>query len=147
MAAADRIARRRGAAGLTMRLLAEELGVSAMAAYRYVDGREELGALVLDRLFAELLERLDQAAPVRERLEAAARLLGRRPGLADELVDGVLVTQPHVARWLALLDERVPGPGARASLWLVRGAARDQDAMPWLRLLADALEAEADVAG
>ncbi|MGX6447054.1 TetR/AcrR family transcriptional regulator [Patulibacter sp. S7RM1-6] len=139
--AADRVARERGAAGLTMRRLAQELGVSGMAAYRYVGGRDELGALLLDRLFAEALDALGSDAPLRELLEVPVRALRRRAGLGDELDGPALVAGPHVARWYALVEERAPGPGARAALWIVRGAAREADTtMPWLRHLADALD-------
>ncbi|WP_210495209.1 TetR family transcriptional regulator [Patulibacter sp. SYSU D01012] len=135
---ADAVARRVGAAGMTMRLVAAELGVSAMAAYRYLDGREQLGALLLDRVFAGL--DADVSRPLADVLDDAARALAERPGLADELVEDVLVTQPHVRAWTDALEQRLHRPGARAALWLVRGAARDHDARPWLRLMAATLD-------
>lgn len=52
VAAALRFIDRDGAQGLTMRALAQALGVGAMALYRYVSGREDL----LEAVVAELLE-------------------------------------------------------------------------------------------
>lgn len=140
--AADAVARRHGATRMTMRLVAEELGVSAMAAYRYIDGRAQLGALLLDRIFAGL--RADEEVPLDQALEAAARALGQRPGLAAELDEEAIATQPHVRAWITELELRLHPPGARAALWLVRGAAHDRDALPWLRLLAGSLDAASD---
>jgi TetR/AcrR family transcriptional regulator, tetracycline repressor protein len=48
--AALRVARRVGLDGLSMRMVAEELGVSAMAAYRHVPNREALVSLAADQL-------------------------------------------------------------------------------------------------
>lgn len=48
--AAVRIADRDGLPGLSMRLLATELGLGAMSLYTYVPGRDELVALMLDRV-------------------------------------------------------------------------------------------------
>ena len=48
--AAIRIADRDGLPGLSMRLLATELGLGAMSLYTYVPGRDELLALMLDRV-------------------------------------------------------------------------------------------------
>jgi AcrR family transcriptional regulator len=50
--AATAVARRVGLDGLTMRMVADELGVSAMAAYRHVPNRESLVSLVADELGA-----------------------------------------------------------------------------------------------
>jgi TetR/AcrR family tetracycline transcriptional repressor len=50
--AALRVAGRVGFDGLTMRMVADELGVSAMAAYRHVPSRETLISMVTDQLSA-----------------------------------------------------------------------------------------------
>jgi AcrR family transcriptional regulator len=50
---------RDGLAGLSMRSVAKELGMSTMALYRYVDDREELERLVVDLV----LETVDTEAP------------------------------------------------------------------------------------
>jgi AcrR family transcriptional regulator len=44
-----------GADALTMRRIASELGVSAMAPYRYVDSKDELLMILVDRLAARLV--------------------------------------------------------------------------------------------
>ena len=54
-----------------------------MAAYRYVDGREELGALLLDRLFAELLDGSQRFDP--DRLHQEAILLATKADIREEL--------------------------------------------------------------
>ncbi|WP_406862727.1 TetR/AcrR family transcriptional regulator [Streptomyces sp. HUAS MG47] len=43
-----------GFAAVTMRRIAAELGVAPMAAYRHVDGKDELWALMVDQVSAEL---------------------------------------------------------------------------------------------
>jgi AcrR family transcriptional regulator len=48
--AAVRIADRDGLPGLTMRLLATDLGLGAMSLYTYVPGRDELVVLMVDRV-------------------------------------------------------------------------------------------------
>jgi TetR/AcrR family tetracycline transcriptional repressor len=73
---------RDGAQRLTMRALAQELGVGAMALYRYVSGREDL----LEAVVAELLE-------------------GVRHDLDDELAQtwqGYLQTLAHASRRVAV---------------------------------------------
>ena len=54
LGAAVRVLDRDGAKGLTMRRVADELGVAAASLYGHVANKEELIQLVLDRLFAEL---------------------------------------------------------------------------------------------
>ena len=61
VAAAIRYIDQHGTQGLTMRGLGHELGVEAMALYRYVSGREDL----LEAVVAKLLEGLnDDLDPV-----------------------------------------------------------------------------------
>lgn len=50
---------RDGAQGLTMRALAQELGVGAMALYRYVSGREDLLEAVVEMLLEDVRQDLD----------------------------------------------------------------------------------------
>ena len=54
VAAAIALADERGLAAVTMRALAERLGVSAMTLYGYVPGKDELIDLMLDALYAEM---------------------------------------------------------------------------------------------
>jgi AcrR family transcriptional regulator len=54
---------RHGLTALTMRRLGKQLGVEAMALYRYVNGREDLLEGIVDRLVAELHLRRDHEQP------------------------------------------------------------------------------------
>jgi len=71
-AAATKLFAEQGYEAVTMRALAEALGVSAMTPYRYVAGKEELFALVRTEAFRRFADRLEQAL-VRGR-EPMARL-------------------------------------------------------------------------
>ena len=51
----------RGADNFNMRLLASELGVSAMTPYRYFRDKDEIISLIRARAFTRLAERLEQA--------------------------------------------------------------------------------------
>ena len=127
--AALRVIARDGADALSMRSLATEMGLSLSAAYRYVEGREEIDALVIDRVFSDLPEGAWSIATL---LSIAAAALRRYPGLAASL-HGSALKQPHVAAWLTKLEDAVPADDLRparvaAALWLVRGAGADPDA-------------------
>lgn len=84
-----------GVDGLTMKALAQELGVTPMAAYRYVDNKQALLELVV----TEVLSRT--VAPTEgtwdERLWGlmwgGIEEMGRYPGLADYLYHGT-ITEP-----------------------------------------------------
>ncbi|MFE0046105.1 GntR family transcriptional regulator [Streptomyces albireticuli] len=71
---AVRIADAQGAAALSMRALAAELGVSTMVLYRYVPGKDDLVLLMADAVFGEVELPAGAPADRRGRLEAAARL-------------------------------------------------------------------------
>lgn len=60
-AAATRLFAARGYDGVTMRALADELGVSAMTSYRYLAGKDELFALVRAEAFRRFGARLERA--------------------------------------------------------------------------------------
>ncbi|MBB5116789.1 hypothetical protein AF335_30070 [Streptomyces eurocidicus] len=68
------IADAQGAAALSMRAVAAGLGVSTMALYRYVPGKNELVALMADAVFGEVEPPAGAPAGWHGRLEAAARL-------------------------------------------------------------------------
>lgn len=72
-----------GLAALSMRNLAAALGVGTMTLYRYVPGRAELVALMVDRVSGEGLDEPRPAEGWRERVTAAAlgewRLYRRHP--------------------------------------------------------------------
>lgn len=62
-----------GIDAVSMRRLARELGVGTMSLYRYVPGKEELLALMLDRVSADTVLPLDKGLSWRDALAAIAR--------------------------------------------------------------------------
>jgi TetR/AcrR family transcriptional regulator, tetracycline repressor protein len=105
VAAAVQVARRVGMGGLTMRLLAEELHASPMAAYRHVPNREALVELVADELLSAVPVPPREAGSWDQRLHQLERAAFRQlAGVArytelampprgphhQRLVDGVL---------------------------------------------------------
>jgi AcrR family transcriptional regulator len=60
-AAATRLFAERGYEGVTMRAVADALGVSAMTTYRYVADKDELFALVRTEAFRRFADRLEAA--------------------------------------------------------------------------------------
>ena len=133
--AAITIARRDGLDTLSMRRLAEELGVSTMAAYRHVAGKDTL----VDDVLEAALGGMDLETSEDTWQEQIAELATRSfevflsvPGLADHL-HGRAFSRPGLVRWLEALsapladagiseDERV---GFVPSLvWQLQGAAR-----------------------
>ncbi|MFF0628884.1 GntR family transcriptional regulator [Streptomyces sp. NPDC004296] len=94
-----------GLRALSMRRVAAEFGVSSMALYRHVAGKNELVLLMADAAFAEV--RLPDPAPAgwRARMEAGARLqwalYRRHPWLAQYLS----ITRPQpMPRAMALIE-------------------------------------------
>jgi AcrR family transcriptional regulator len=63
-----RVIRRKGTAGLTMRDLADELGVSAMAAYYYVHSKDDLLRLVGNHVWGTIKVPPPETGPWYERL-------------------------------------------------------------------------------
>jgi len=81
IAAAVALADAEGLSALSMRRVAEAVGLSAMALYTYVPSKAELIDVMLDRVAAEALDPPPEARTWRERLEFIARqrwLLGQR---------------------------------------------------------------------
>jgi AcrR family transcriptional regulator len=72
VAAALGIADRDGLDALTMRGIADELGVSSMTPYGYVPSKGELLALMLDTVYERMTSTLDHEAGWRERVAAVA---------------------------------------------------------------------------
>lgn len=68
------IADAQGAAALSMRAIAAGLGVSTMALYRHVPGKDELVVLMADAVFGEVELPAGASDGWRGRMEAAARL-------------------------------------------------------------------------
>ncbi len=96
----------RGAAGLSVRAIARELGMVSSAVYRYVASRDELLTLLLVDAYTDLAEAVDRARetvddPWSEDVMAIARA-ARRWAVA------------HPARWALLYGTPVPGYHAPA---------------------------------
>ena len=70
---AIRIADRDGLAGLSMRRVADEVGVTAMTLYGYLPGKAELLDVMADRVFGELAAVAVEAGGWRVALERVAR--------------------------------------------------------------------------
>jgi TetR/AcrR family tetracycline transcriptional repressor len=83
--AARKLIGREGAAGLTMRDLASELGVSPMAAYHYVDGKDDLLRRVGNHVWSLLSVPPPEAGPwylrLRQAIMAEREALAPYPGL------------------------------------------------------------------
>lgn len=78
-----------GSAAVSMRTIAAELGVSTMALYRHVPGKDELVELMADAVFGDVELPVCAATDWRGRLEATARtqwaLYCRHPWLAKAM--------------------------------------------------------------
>src|SRR6201995_5082035 len=89
-----------GAAGLSLRANARDLGMVSSAVYRYVASRDDLLTLLLVDAYSELADAVDEAAagggPWRDQLLAMART-----------ARAWAVDQP--ARWALLYGSPVPG--------------------------------------
>jgi AcrR family transcriptional regulator len=105
--AATKLFARDGYVAVTMRALAEELGVSAMTPYRYLAGKEELFALVREHAFRRFAEHLEGIAPGGSAIERLHRLKARYLRFAIDHSDEYRIMfelrQPDDAeRWPAL---------------------------------------------
>jgi AcrR family transcriptional regulator len=108
--AAVRVVDREGAAALSMRRVAEELGTGPASLYWHVASKDALIDLIIDRVAGEVpLPKPDLAhwqEQLREWLIEARRVFARHPGVAA-LTLGRIPTGPNVMRWaewtLALL--------------------------------------------
>lgn len=97
-----------GAAGLSVRAIARDLGMVSSAVYRYVASRDELLTLLLVDAYSELADTVDRArddasGTWRDQVLAMARA-----------ARGWAVTEP--ARWALLYGSPVPGYHAPAEL-------------------------------
>ena len=111
-----------GAAALSLRAVARELGVVSSAVYRYVASRDELLTMLVVEAYTELGDRVDAAvdaapgAPF-ERFAALARAV-RGWALAEPARYGLLFGSP-VPGYHAPA-ERTTGPGTRVVVRLLR---------------------------
>jgi AcrR family transcriptional regulator len=96
----------RGAAGLSVRAIARDLGMVSSAVYRYVSSRDELLTLLLVDAYSDLADAVDQA----------------RDAVVDVWTDDVIVIAhaartwaiTHPASWALLYGSPVPGYHAPA---------------------------------
>jgi AcrR family transcriptional regulator len=96
----------RGAAGLSVRAIARDLGMVSSAVYRYVSSRDELLTLLLIDAYSDLADAVDRA----------------REGVGDLWSDDVITIAratrrwavAHPSRWALLYGSPVPGYHAPA---------------------------------
>lgn len=88
-AAATRLFAARGYDAVTMRAVADELGVSAMTSYRYLAGKDELFALVRAEAFRRFADRLEAAAgrAASRGLDPATRLIRLKRAYVEFALD------------------------------------------------------------
>lgn len=103
-----------GAAGLSLRAIARDLGMVSSAVYRYVANRDDLLTLLLVDAFCELADRVDRArddgAPWQEQFRAMAH--AARGWAADQPASWALLYGTPVPGYRAP-RERTVGPGTR----------------------------------
>ncbi|WP_432025771.1 TetR/AcrR family transcriptional regulator [Streptomyces sp. 1222.5] len=94
---------RDGLAALSMRAVAQELGMSTMGLYRYVEDRGELERLVVERVLHDVDSGTpDPAASWREQVSVMARRLRDTVGAHPEVVPLTVAHRHHslgVLRW------------------------------------------------
>jgi AcrR family transcriptional regulator len=147
VATAIQIADRNGLGSLSMRTLADELGVTAMSLYGYVPSKAELLDVMADRAYAEITLHRDPAATWQARLAALAqqhwtlllshpwllRISASRPLLGPGMtalydaeltaVDGLGRTDVDMDLIVGLLDDYVRG-AARGAVEAAEAQAR-----------------------
>ncbi|MFE3638516.1 TetR/AcrR family transcriptional regulator [Streptomyces sp. NPDC059168] len=104
---------RDGLAALSMRAVAQELGISTMGLYRYVQDREDLERLVVERVLSDVDTGLpDPGTSWRDQIEVMARRLRDTVGAHPEVIPLSVVHRHHSPaglRWsetvLAVLTE------------------------------------------
>ena len=108
--AALRVLDRVGVAGFTMRVLADELGVSPMAPYYHVGSRDDLIARVAPRPAASVRRPPATTDPWDDRLwtymRAMEDVLSKYPGLSDFLLHRDLTTQGrrYITRCIEVIE-------------------------------------------
>lgn len=99
-----------GAAGLSVRAIARELGMVSSAVYRYVSSRDDLLTLLLVDAYTELADAVDDAV----RVAASGSRWDDRVRAIATAARGWAVAQP--ASWALLYGSPVPGYQAPAEL-------------------------------
>ncbi|WP_425476125.1 TetR/AcrR family transcriptional regulator [Gordonia oleivorans] len=106
--------RTHGAAGLSLRAIARELGVVSSAVYRYVPSRDELLTLLLVEGYTDLGEAVDAAADAAEPADSYVRILA-----VANAIRSWAINDP--ARWALLYGSPVPGYAAPADRTVAPG--------------------------
>ncbi len=115
-----------GAAGLSLRAIARDLGVVSSAVYRYVPSRDELLTMLLVEAYTDVADAVDAAADAvdashrRDRLAAAAAA-ARNWALADPARWALIYGSPVPG--YSAPGERTIGPGTRVPVRLLRECA------------------------
>jgi AcrR family transcriptional regulator len=94
-----------GAAGLSLRAVARDLGMVSSAVYRYVASRDDLLTLLLVDAYSELADAVDGAT-------AAVRSWRDQLLAIAHATRAWAIDQP--ARWALLYGSPVPGPTVRS---------------------------------
>ncbi|HUQ02409.1 MAG TPA: TetR/AcrR family transcriptional regulator [Kofleriaceae bacterium] len=105
-AAATRLFAKHGYEGVTMRALADELGVSAMTSYRYLTGKDELFALVRAEAFRRFGDAL--AGSAGRITDATQRLLRLKRAYIQFALD-------HSDAYRIMFEIRTPSAAAAAA--------------------------------
>jgi AcrR family transcriptional regulator len=121
---------RDGLAGLTMRTVAKELGVSTMGLYRYVSDRDELEQLVVERVLAAVDTTMPTSDPILTMVQRVRTAVGAHPEIVP-LTMSNRHRSPSLLRWAEtvmeiLTEAGIEGPqrviAMRALLSYVIGA-------------------------
>jgi AcrR family transcriptional regulator len=139
VARAIELANRDGLGGLSMRRLADELGITAMSLYGYVPSKAELLDVMADRAYGEITSHGDPATPWQSRLAVLAQqhwalllshpwllhIAASRPLLGPNVtalydaeltaVDGLGLTDIDMDLVVSLLDDYVRGAARGAA--------------------------------
>jgi AcrR family transcriptional regulator len=108
VAAALKVLEAGGGEALTMRRVADQIGVSASSLYGYVANKEELVQLVLDRIFEDLgVPPADRGwqEMIKDFARGMLAVYRRHPGVAALTMGRVAVTPSTLASGEALLSE------------------------------------------
>ncbi|MGV9710177.1 TetR/AcrR family transcriptional regulator [Gordonia sp. NPDC003424] len=103
-----------GAAGLSLRAIARDLGVVSSAVYRYVPSRDDLLTALLVEGYTDLADAVDAAVAKAPATDHRARLLA-----AAEAMRAWAVADP--ARWALLYGSPVPGYSAPPEVTVAPG--------------------------
>ncbi|WP_027942113.1 TetR/AcrR family transcriptional regulator [Amycolatopsis taiwanensis] len=164
VSAAIELADTDGLDSLSMRRVADRLGVGTMSLYRYVPGKAEMFDIMVDRVSAEIRYHHEDGDGWRSRLERVARanralferhpwlltLFPRRPPLGPGViakynaelraVDGIGLTDVEMDSVLTLVLEYVRGATANLIEWKKFSARTEQSDDQWWATLAPHLD-------